>query len=157
MAGISITVLGMGIILYRTPGKITFRFQNVPVQLSVTYLLAFLVMNKPARTQIILSLILLTIAEFIYRLFLVEGFNNALVANENFGTWLDVQYGGADLGYPSTPSPPPLKPSGGGVLAGQLLMSDKTLKNFIIWDLPLFSPCECSPIKIVIARRGLGN
>jgi len=30
------------------PGKIVFRFQNVLAQLSVTYILAFLVMNKPA-------------------------------------------------------------------------------------------------------------
>src|SRR5690554_3260023 len=34
------------------PGKIVFRFQNVLAQLSVTYLLAFLVIRKPVSIQI---------------------------------------------------------------------------------------------------------
>ena len=109
-------------------GKIVFRFQNVLAQLSVTYLLAYLVMNKPARTQIIFSLILIAITELIYRIFPVEGFNHAFVANENFGTWLDLQYGGADLNghWVSFNAIPTTAHTIWGVLAGQLLMSNRT-------------------------------
>lgn len=110
------------------PGKIEFRFQNVLAQLSVTYLLAYLVMDKSARTQIIFSIILIAITEFIYRIFPVEGFNHPFVANENFGTWLDLQYGGADLygHWVSFNAIPTTAHTIWGVLAGQLLMSNRT-------------------------------
>ncbi len=119
-------------------GKIGFHFQNVLAQLSVTYLIAFLLMNKPARVQIIISLLLLVLTETIYRLFPVEGFNHAFVANENFGTWLDLQYGGADLRghWVSFNAVPTTAHTIWGVLAGQLLMSKKTnmqkLKTLLI-------------------------
>ena len=109
-------------------GKIGFHFQNVLAQLSVTYLLAFLVMNKPARTQIIFSLVLLAVTELIYRFFPVDGFNHPFVANENFGTWLDLQYGGADLSghWVSFNAIPTTAHTIWGVLAGQLMMSNRT-------------------------------
>jgi predicted acyltransferase len=119
-------------------GKIGFHFQNVLAQLSVTYLIAFLLMNKTARVQIIVSLLLLVVTETIYRLFPVEGFNHAFVANENFGTWLDLQYGGADLRghWVSFNAIPTTAHTIWGVLAGQLLMSKKTnmqkLKTLLI-------------------------
>jgi predicted acyltransferase len=119
-------------------GKIGFHFQNVLAQLSVTYLVAFLIMNKPARIQIIISLLLLVLTESIYRLFPVEGFNHAFVANENFGTWLDLQYGGADLRghWVSFNAVPTTAHTIWGVLAGQLMMSKKTnmqkLKTLLI-------------------------
>jgi predicted acyltransferase len=110
------------------PAKIEFRFQNVLAQLSVTYFLAYLVMNKSARTQILFSFILIGITELIYRFFPVEGFNHAFTANENFGTWLDLQYGGADLGghWVSFNAIPTTAHTIWGVLAGQLLMSSRT-------------------------------
>ena len=112
-------------------GEIVFRFQNVLAQLSVTYLLAFLVMNKPARTQIIFSFILLAVTEAIFRFFPVDGFNQPFVANENFGTWLDLQYGGADLNghWASFNAIPTTAHTIWGVLAGQLLMSNRTDKQ----------------------------
>jgi predicted acyltransferase len=110
------------------PGRIEFRFQNVLAQLSVTYLLAYLVMDKSARTQILFSLFLIAVTEFIYRVFPVGGFNHPFTPNENFGTWLDLQYGGADLnGYwVSFNAIPTTAHTIWGVLAGQLLMSNRT-------------------------------
>ena len=110
------------------PGRISFYFQNVLAQLSVTYLLAYLVMDKPARTQIMFSLALIAITEIIYRVFPVEGFNHPFVANQNFGTWLDLQYGGADLEghWVSFNAIPTTAHTVWGVLAGQLLMSKRT-------------------------------
>jgi predicted acyltransferase len=85
-------------------------------------------MNKPARTQIIFSLILLAATEIIYRFFPIEGFNHPFVANENFGTWLDLQYGGANLNghWVSFNAIPTTAHTIWGVLAGQLLMSKRT-------------------------------
>jgi len=112
-------------------GEIVFLFQNVLAQLSVTYLLAYLVMNKSVRTQIIFSFALLAITELIYRYFPVEGFNHPFVANENFGTWLDLQYGGANLQghWASFNAIPTTAHTIWGVLAGKLLISDRSQKE----------------------------
>ena len=125
----SLLLLLLGWGLYcQGPGHIVFRFQNVLAQLSVTYLLAYLVMDKPARVQIIFSFVLIAITEIIYRTFPIEGFNHPFTPNENFGTWLDLQYGGADLnGYwVSFNAIPTTAHTIWGVLAGQLLMSERT-------------------------------
>ncbi|MBK8501696.1 MAG: DUF5009 domain-containing protein [Saprospiraceae bacterium] len=107
---------------------IVFKFQNVLAQLSVTYLLAYLIMHKSTRFQIVFSFILIVLTEFIYRTFWVEGFNHPFTPNENFGTWLDLQYGGADLGghWVSFNAIPTTAHTIWGVLAGQLLMSNKS-------------------------------
>lgn len=125
----SLLLLFLGWYLYCiSHGKIAFYFQNVLAQLSVTYLIAFLVMNRSARTQIIISLLLILITELIYRFFPVEGFNHPFVPNENFGTWLDLQYNGADLDghWVSFNAIPTTAHTIWGVLAGQLLRSSRT-------------------------------
>ena len=112
------------------PGHIVFRFQNVLAQLSVTYLLAYLVMHKPVRYQLLFSFSLIILTEVIYRSFAVDGFDNPFVANENFGTWLDLQYGGADLngGWVSFNAIPTTAHTIWGVLVGQLLRSNSLKK-----------------------------
>lgn len=109
------------------PGKITFRFQNVLAQLSVTYIISFLLIRKKVSVQLIVSLGVLLLTEIIYRTFPVEGFNHPFIPNENFGTWLDLQYGGADMGghWTSFNAIPTTAHTIWGVLAGKLLMSDK--------------------------------
>jgi predicted acyltransferase len=50
----AIILLVLGWALYCiSPGYITFRFQNVLAQLSVTYIVAFFLMNKSLKTQFI--------------------------------------------------------------------------------------------------------
>ena len=120
---------------YNGPGAGAFRFQNVLAQLSVTYLIAYLIMNRSFLTQIIVSIALLALTELIYRGFPVEGFNEAFVPNKNFGTWLDLQYGGADLtgNWVSFNAIPTTAHTIWGVLTGQLLMSSRTkIKKFKI-------------------------
>ncbi len=141
------------------PGKIVFRFQNVLAQLSVTYILAFLIMNKPVRVQFIFSLLLLALTEIIYRGFPVEGFNHPFIANENFGTWLDLQYGGADLQghWVSFNAIPTTAHTIWGVLAGQLLMSKRTamqkLKVLIIAGLiGVIAGYALNPVTPIIKR-----
>jgi predicted acyltransferase len=106
------------------PGRITFRFQNVLAQLSVTYLLAYLLMRKKFRTQLLVSLALLAAADLIYRLFPVAGYNQPFVPDHNFGAWFDMLISG-ELSGGHWVSFNALSTSAHtiwGVLAGQWLM-----------------------------------
>lgn len=110
------------------PGRIVFRFQNVLAQLAFTYLLAYLLMRRPASFQLLFSLGLILLTEILYRSFAVPGYDHAFVPNENFGTWLDLQYGGADLNghWVAFNAVPTAAHTIWGVLAGQLLMSSRS-------------------------------
>jgi len=115
------------------PGKIVFRFQNVLAQLAVTYLLAYLVMNKSFKFQVAFSLFLLLANELIYRFFPVEGFTEAFVPGKNFGAWFNILIAGKEDGghWAMFNAIPTAAHTIWGVLAGQLLMSDKTAKKKI--------------------------
>jgi len=109
-------------------GKLVFRFQNVLAQLSVTYLVAFLIMNKSFRFQLIFTLIILLLIDLAYRFFPVEGFNHPWVNFENLGAWFNNKIEGvekasewATLNFVSTTAH-----TVWGVLCGKLLMSDRS-------------------------------
>ena len=106
------------------PGRITFRFQNVLAQLSVTYIIAYAVMRRPAREQIALSFGLLILAEVLYRTFGAPGFNLPFVPDHNFGSWVDMLLSGElSAGHwVSFNAIPTAAHTIWGVLAGQLLM-----------------------------------
>ncbi len=70
-------------------GHLVFRFQNVLAQLSVTYLVAFLIRNKSFRFQLIFTLVILLLIDLAYRFFPVEGFNHPWVNFENLGAWFN--------------------------------------------------------------------
>jgi predicted acyltransferase len=110
------------------PGKIVFRFQNVIAQLGVTYLLAYAVMKKQSWAQIAFSVLLLLITECIYRFFPLEGFDRAFVAGENFGAWLNILIAGSEDGghWAMFNAIPTAAHTIWGVLAGQLLMSERS-------------------------------
>lgn len=112
-------------------GQIVFRFQNVLAQLSVTYLLAFLIIRKPTSIQLGFSLFLILISEGLYRFFPVEGFTNAFVGGENFGTWFNLlvsgERGGGDWAIFN--AIPTAAHTIWGVMAGQLLMKDYSAKK----------------------------
>jgi len=110
------------------PGHIVWRFQNVLAQLSVTYLVAFLIRNKSYLFQIVFSLAVLLFIDLAYRLFPVEGFNHPWVNYENLGAWFNNKIEGVDkasewatLNFVSTTAH-----TIWGVLCGKLLMSDRT-------------------------------
>ena len=106
------------------PGRITFRFQNVLAQLSVTYLVAYLVMRWRARDQILLSLGLLVLTEVLYRTFWVPGFNQPFTPDHNFGAWVDRLISGElSAGHwVSFNAIPTAAHTIWGVLAGRLLL-----------------------------------
>ena len=76
------------------PGRITFRFQNVLAQLSVTYLIAFLMMRRTFRAQLIVSFALIGLSELLYRFFPVDGFNQPFEPDHNFGAYVDLWISG---------------------------------------------------------------
>jgi predicted acyltransferase len=114
-------------------GKIVWQFQNVLAQLSVTYLVAFLMRNKSFSFQIIFTLIILLLIDLAYRFFPVENFNHPWVNFENLGNWVNNKIEGVDkasewatLNVISTTAH-----TVWGVLCGKLLMSEKPAKKKI--------------------------
>jgi len=125
----SFLLLFLGWALYFTDaGKLVFRFQNVLAQLSVTYLVAFLIRNKSFRFQLIFTLVILLLIDLAYRFFPVAGFNHPWVNFENLGAWVNNKIEGVDrastwatLNFVSTTAH-----TVWGVLCGKLLMSDRS-------------------------------
>ncbi|MCU0408659.1 MAG: DUF5009 domain-containing protein, partial [Bacteroidales bacterium] len=125
----SFLLLFLGWALYFTSaGKLVFRFQNVLAQLSVTYLVAFLIRNKSFKFQLAFTLAILLLIDLAYRFFPVEGFNHPWVNYENLGAWFNNTIEGVDkasewatLNFVSTTAH-----TVWGVLCGKLLMSSNT-------------------------------
>ncbi|WP_273273395.1 acyltransferase family protein [Maribacter polysiphoniae] len=113
------------------PGKIVFRFQNVLAQLSVTYILAFIILKRPVAVQIAFSVFLILISEALYRFFPLEGFNHAFLPGENFGAWFNILISGKEDGghWAMFNAIPTAAHTIWGVLAGQLMMGNKTDKR----------------------------
>lgn len=128
----SLFLLFLGWALYCIEsGKIVFRFQNVLAQLSVTYLLAYLVMRKAPWIQILFSVLLIGVSEALYRFFPLDGFNHPFVAGENFGAWSNLLISGetGEGNWAVFNAIPTAAHTIWGVLAGQLLISSKPQKT----------------------------
>jgi predicted acyltransferase len=123
------------------PGKITFRFQNVLAQLSVTYMIAFLLMRKSFWTQFSVSIALILISDLLYHFFTVPGFDQPFTPDRNFGAWVDLLISGelSNGHWVSFNAIPTAAHTIWGVLAGQLLLSSKTeyhkIRLFVITGL----------------------
>jgi len=125
----SFLLLFLGWALYFTEaGKLVFRFQNVLAQLSVTYLVAFLIRNKSFRFQLIFTLVILLLIDLAYRFFPMEGFNHPWVNYENIGAWVNNKIEGVDKAsaWASLNCVSTTAHTVWGVLCGKLLMSDKS-------------------------------
>jgi len=141
------------------PGRITFRFQNVLAQLSVTYLIAYLIMRKAPWFQIVISLLLIALSEALYRFFWVTGFTNPFTPGENFGAWFNILISGEeDSGHWAMFNAiPTAAHTIWGVLAGQLLIGDKSwqkkLKTLLIFGaIALAAGYALSPLTPIIKR-----
>lgn len=106
-------------------------FANVLAQLSVTYLIAFLVMRKPVMWQIIFSVGLIVFTDVIYRLWSVPGFNQPFTADHNFGSWVDVMMTGGvnEDRWVAFNAIPTTAHTIWGVLTGIVLMNNWTQKK----------------------------
>ncbi len=130
----SVTLLVLGWALYCIgPGRITFRFQNVLAQLAVTYPVAYLLMRRRPRTQIAWSFALIAMAELIYRVFWVPGFDQPFVPDKNFGAWVDMLISGelSSGHWVAFNAVPTAAHTIWGVLAGQWLRGGATPRRKI--------------------------
>jgi predicted acyltransferase len=108
------------------PGKITFHFTNVLAQLSVTYLIAFLLMRKAVKWQLIVSFALILISDLLYRFWSVEGFNQPFTPDHNFGSWFEMTVQGSLSGdhWVAFNAIPTTAHTIWGVIAGMILMNN---------------------------------
>ncbi len=115
------------------PGEIVFRLQDVLAQLSVTYLVAFLIMKKSFSFQLIFTLVVLLLTDLAYRFFPIEGFNHPWVAYENLGAWVNNKIEGVDKAsiWATLNAIPTIAHTVWGVLCGQLLMSARPVRKKI--------------------------
>lgn len=128
----SFTLFLLGIIYYSiSAGQPVWKLWNVLTQLGFTYLIAFLLMRKPLKVQVLVSFGLLFLSEMLYRFWPVEGFNQAFVPAQNFGTWVDLQLMGlTEKGYwVAFNAVPTAAFTIWGVVAGLILRSDRTEKE----------------------------
>ena len=125
----SVILLFLGWALYCIgPGHLTFELWNVLAQLSVTYLIAFLMIRRTAPVQLALTAGLLLATELLYRLWPVPGFNQPFTPDANFGSWVDLVLMGKLSGghWVAFNAVPTTAHTMWGVLAGQVIRSPRT-------------------------------
>jgi predicted acyltransferase len=112
----------------------TSNFNNVMAQLSVTYLIAFLLMRKQIKWQLLVSFLLILISDLLYRFWPVEGFNQPFIAGHNFGSWTDMMLTGSiDHGnWVPFNAIPTAAHTIWGVIVGMILMKDWTPRKKIL-------------------------
>jgi len=109
-------------------GKLVWELWNVLSQLSVTVMIAFLVMRLPWRRQLLISLGLLVASDLAYRFWPIGEFRvpgDPFVKLQNFGAWADTILMAPDTrnsgGWAAVNAIPTAAHTIWGVLAGQLL------------------------------------
>ena len=131
----SMLLLVLGWALYVIdPGRITFRFQNVLAQLSVSYIIAFLIKDKSLTFQLVMSFGLILLSEMLYRTFPVPGFDEPFTPDKNFGAWFDMLISGELSGghWVAFNAIPTTAHTIWGVLTAKLMISDQTEKRKIL-------------------------
>jgi predicted acyltransferase len=146
------------------PGKITWHFTNVLAQLSVTYLIAFLLMRKKIAWQLVVSFALIILSDLLYRYWPVEGFNHPYTPDQNFGSWFEMTVQGSLSGdhWVSFNAIPTAAHTIWGVLAGKILMdrsspARKIMIFLIAGILGIIAGYALDPIIPIIKRTCTGS
>jgi len=102
----------------------------VLTQLSITTIIAYLIINKPLKWQVVFSVCLLLLTEAMYRFIQVPGFDQPFVQGHNFGSYADTLLMGKinSDGWVAINFIPTAVHTIWGVLAGKLLVS--TIDNY---------------------------
>jgi predicted acyltransferase len=108
-------------------GKLVWELWNVLTQLSFTTIIAYLIINRSVKFQIIVSVLLLIITEALYRTILIPGFDQSFVEYHNFGAYMDTVLMGKinHDGWVAINIIPTAAHTIWGVFAGKLLISDR--------------------------------
>jgi predicted acyltransferase len=114
---------------------LSFELWDVLTQLSFTTLVAFLIMDLPVAMQFIVSALCLIIPELLYRYMKIPGFDQPFTDQHNFGNYVDlilmnkINPGGwVAINCVSTSCH-----TIWGVLAGKLLMSERSSSEKMKW------------------------
>lgn len=114
-------------------GRLVWELWNVLTQLSVTTIIAYLIIQTSDRFQVIFSLGLLLLTEILYRYVSVDGYTETFVSGKNFGNWMDMVLMGKvnTDGWVAINIIPTAAHTIWGVLAGKLLISSDTASKKI--------------------------
>ncbi len=122
-------LLALGVMLHiGYSGRLVWELWNVLSQLSFTILVAFLIMFRPVREQIGISLGLLLTTELLFRFAGIPGFDQPFVKDHNFGSFMDLVLMGklnAGGGWVAINCVPTAAHTIWGVLAGRLLAGER--------------------------------
>lgn len=115
-------------------GKLVWELWNVLTQLSVTTIIAYLIIQRSYKFQMAFSLVLLAITELLYRTILMPGFDQPFVEFHNFGSYLDtVLMGKVNTdGWVAINFIPTAAHTIWGVLAGKLFVSKLSAKRKVL-------------------------
>src|SRR5205814_3702903 len=114
---------------------LSFELWDVLTQLSFTTLVAFLIFRWNTTAQIVMCVALLLITETLYRFTNIPGFDQPFTDQHNFGNYVDlilmnkINQGG----WVAINCIPTAVHTIAGVLAGKLLLSEKTESEKIKW------------------------
>lgn len=116
-------------------GKLVWELWNVLAQLSVTTLIAFLIIKRSVSFQVTVSVILLLVTELAYRFSNIPGYDQPFTEHHNFGTWMDLVLMGKTNsdGWVAINFIPTAAHTIWGCCTGKLLISKKTEKERIRW------------------------
>ena len=114
-------------------GKLVWELWNVLTQLSITTLIAYLIIRKSNTFQVVFSLVLLIITEILYRYVQIPGYDQPFVIGKNFGSYVDMVLMGKinENGWVAINVIPTAVHTIWGVLAGKLLISQTTVSHKI--------------------------
>jgi len=123
-------IFGVGLhIVYNK--ELVWELWNVLTQLSFTVLITFLIIRLPLKTQLGVSLGLLVLTEFLYRLYDPAG---PFIKDQNFGSWVDlilmgkINPGG---GWVTINILPTAAHTIWGAICGKVLMSERSVREKI--------------------------
>lgn len=108
-------------------GRLVWELWNVLTQLSVTTIIAYLIIRRSVVYQLVVSLLLLLATDLMYRFVILPGFEDAFTQGHNFGAYLDTVLMGKinPDGWVAINCIPTAAHTIWGVLAGRLLTGTK--------------------------------
>jgi predicted acyltransferase len=93
-------LLAWALVIYSVAaGRPVWELWNVLAQLSVTTLIAFLIIRRSVTFQVAVSVILLLATELAYRFSNIPGYDQPFTEHQNFGTWMDLVLMGKTNSY----------------------------------------------------------
>jgi predicted acyltransferase len=114
-------------------GHLVWELWNVLTQLAFTTLVAYLIIRKSTRFQLMFSILLLILTEILYRYVQVPGYDQPFVIGKNFGSYMDMVLMGKtnEDGWVAINCIPTAAHTIWGVLAGKLLVGPRSANEKI--------------------------